>query len=64
MNIEKLRTKQDLEMLKDKYSLEVVACQTNLQECNYKIENLKKEVLLVFDLSYHISIYFYLLSLN
>ncbi|KAL5233440.1 hypothetical protein ACI65C_000850 [Semiaphis heraclei] len=43
VNMEKIRTKQDLEMLQDKYSLNINAFKTNLQECNNEIEYLKNE---------------------
>jgi len=49
--MEKIRTKQDLEMLQDKYSLDVAAFKTNLQECTIEIEYLKNEVCLIFYLS-------------
>ncbi|XP_060869065.1 interaptin-like isoform X2 [Metopolophium dirhodum] len=43
VTMEKIRTKQDLEMLQDKYSLDVAAYKTNLQECTTEIEYLKNE---------------------
>ncbi|XP_003246133.3 putative leucine-rich repeat-containing protein DDB_G0290503 isoform X1 [Acyrthosiphon pisum] len=43
VTMEKIRTKQDLEMLQDKYSLDVAAFKTNLQECTNEIEYLKNE---------------------
>ncbi|XP_060840670.1 putative leucine-rich repeat-containing protein DDB_G0290503 isoform X2 [Rhopalosiphum padi] len=43
VTIEKIRTKQDLEMLENKYSLDIVTFKTNLQECTNEIECLKKE---------------------
>ncbi|KAL4131207.1 hypothetical protein QTP88_008548 [Uroleucon formosanum] len=43
VTMEKIRTKQDLEMLQDKYSLDVAAFKTNLQECTNEIEHLKNE---------------------
>jgi len=49
--MEKIRTKQDLETLQDKYSLDVDAFQTNQQECTIQIECLKNEVHLIFYLS-------------
>lgn len=47
VTIEKIRTKQDLEMLENKYSLDIVTFKTNLQECTNEIECLKKEVSLI-----------------
>ncbi|KAL5234730.1 hypothetical protein ACI65C_002140 [Semiaphis heraclei] len=43
VNMEKIRTKQDLGMLQDKYSLDINAFKTNLQECTNEIEYLKNE---------------------
>ncbi|CAI6367878.1 unnamed protein product [Macrosiphum euphorbiae] len=43
VTIEKIRTKEDFEMLQDKYSLDVSAFKTNLQECTNEIEYLKNE---------------------
>ncbi|KAL5233349.1 hypothetical protein ACI65C_000759 [Semiaphis heraclei] len=43
VNMEKIRTEQDLEMLQDKYSLDINAFKTNLQECTNEIEYLKNE---------------------
>jgi len=48
VNMEKIRTKQDLEMLQDKYSLDITAFKTNLQECTNEIEYLKNEVCVIF----------------
>jgi len=46
--MEKIRTKQDMEMLENKFSLDIATYKTNLQECSNEIENLKKEVILIF----------------
>ncbi|XP_022182336.1 putative leucine-rich repeat-containing protein DDB_G0290503 isoform X2 [Myzus persicae] len=43
VTMEKIRTKQDLEMLQNKYSLDIAAFKTNLQECTNEIEYLKNE---------------------
>ncbi|XP_025205575.1 putative leucine-rich repeat-containing protein DDB_G0290503 isoform X2 [Melanaphis sacchari] len=43
VTMEKIRTKQDLETLENKYSLDIVTLKTNLQECSNEIEYLKKE---------------------
>jgi len=46
--MEKIRTKQELEILQDTYSLDVAAYKTNLQECTTEIEYLKNEVCSIF----------------
>lgn len=46
MNIEKVKAKEELDNLKNKYSLEFNAYKTNLEECINEIENLKLEVFL------------------
>ncbi|CAH1715591.1 putative leucine-rich repeat-containing protein DDB_G0290503 isoform X2 [Aphis gossypii] len=43
VTMEKIRTKKDLEILENKYSLDIVGFKTNLQECTNEIEYLKKE---------------------
>lgn len=48
MTMEKIRTKKDLEILENKYSLDIVAFKTNLQECTNEIEYLKKEVSIIY----------------
>lgn len=48
MNEEKIRAKQELEVLENKYSLDLIAYKTNLEESTNQIENLKSEVIFIF----------------
>lgn len=45
MNIERAKANEELDKLKNKYSLECNTYKTNLEECNKEIANLKSEVL-------------------
>lgn len=46
--MEKLRTKQEFDVLENRYSFDLIACKTNLEECTKEINNLKSEVNLTF----------------
>jgi len=48
VNEEKIRSKQELEILENKYSLDLIACKTKLEESINQIENLKSEVIFLF----------------
>lgn len=42
--MEKIRTKQNFDVLENRYALDLTACKTNLEECTEEINNLKSEV--------------------
>lgn len=42
--MERMTKKHDLEALENKYSLDLIAYKSNLEESNKQIENLKTEV--------------------
>lgn len=43
-----MRAKQELDILENKYSLDLIDCNTNLEELTKEIEVLKSEVILIF----------------
>lgn len=45
MNIEKIRIKQELEVLNNNYSRDLNAHKTNLEKCTTEIEHLKSKVI-------------------
>lgn len=42
--MDKIRTKQELDVLENKYSLDLIACKIDLEECTKEIDNLMSEV--------------------
>lgn len=45
MNLEKIRAKQELENLENKYSFDLIDCKTNLEEFTKEVDILKSEVI-------------------
>lgn len=45
MNLEKIKAKQELEVLENRYSNEITSCQINLEEHIKEINNLRSEVI-------------------
>lgn len=48
VNVDKIRTKQELELLENKFSLDLLTYKTNLEEFTTELENLKAEVSNIF----------------
>lgn len=48
VNVEKMRAKQELEIMESRYSLDLITYRTKLEELNKEIEQFKAEVNFIF----------------